>query len=112
MTRAEFIAAAVVAVPLLLWWVHVKFGDFWPVVIWLGTAAFMIFVVGGLPRGPLSCFRPDAHCSHLQADNQTPWLLGLVIVLPLGLAVAYKELRGDKRGVTGTWPAFRPGRRR
>jgi hypothetical protein len=105
------IAALIVGVPLLLWLVHVKLGDFWPVLIFLAVAASMIWIGPVVPHSPVSCIANGRHCTQRQLDGQVPWALGLDFVLPGVLCVAYKERRGDKRGVTGTRPVFRRRRR-
>jgi hypothetical protein len=58
-----------------------KIGDIVPGLVFLTVGVLAVFVVPpSLPVG---------------------WLIGLIFVVPLLAACAYKAIRGDKRGVTG-----------
>lgn len=70
----------VVLVPVFLFLMR-KIGDLVPGLIALGTSAAAIYLVP--PTFPVD------------------WQMGLIFVLPLAAACAYKAIRGDKRGVTG-----------
>ena len=104
--RAEITSALValaVLVPLALR-VMRRLGDLVPVLIILGTAALTVYVLPAFPHSPVACLAARRGCT---TDREIPWVIGLAFVLPIGLAVAYKTLRGDRRGSTGTRPVFR-----
>ena len=90
------IAALIVGVPLVLLVMH-RIGDLVPAMIILGGGAFAVFVLPGFPASPVACLNTPRGCTGTQLD----WVAGLAIVAPIALGVIYKELRGDKRGVTG-----------
>lgn len=98
------ILVLIVSIPVLLIIMGRFFGDFWPGVLFFGTAAFMVFVMPSVPGSPIACLNhPGDPC-----NGHMTWVVSLVFVVPLCLAVAYKTLRGDGRGTKGTWR----GRRR
>lgn len=76
--RGQFYAAAlVVAVPVVVYF-GIKLGDLVPYAVYFaGVAAFML-LHPAVPGGPLA-----------------------YLVLPVLPMLAYKEIRGDKRGVKG-----------
>ena len=104
--RAEITSALIalaVLVPLGLRAAR-RLGDLVPVLIILGTAAFTVYVLPAFPHAPVACLATRQGCT---TDPELNWVIGLAFLLPVGLAVAYKTLRGDKRGATGTRPVFR-----
>lgn len=96
----------VIAVALLLARRH---GDVVPVLLFFAIEAVVFFAVAKMPHSPVACIsRPHGTCSERAGD----WLMALGFVGPAGVMVLYKALRGDKRGVTGNWRAFRRARGR
>lgn len=93
------IAAVAVAIVLALIAMH-RIGDLVPALIVLGAAAFVIFALPSFPGSPVACLHATQGC---RTTRQLDWLVGLAFAAPAGLAVAYKTLRGDRRGTTGTW---------
>jgi hypothetical protein len=92
---AFYVTALVVVAPLALYLLR-RVGDVVPGLIFVGLAVLAFWVVPTFPRSPVACLQHDT-CG----SQQTPWVFGLVFLAPLAGAVAYKMLRGDKRGVNG-----------
>jgi len=83
------VAVVVIVLGVVLMPLALHFGD---VVQWLlsfGTAALVVAVMHQVPGS----------------------IRGWLLLAPFGAACAYKMLRGDTRGRTGTWDAFRRRRR-
>ena len=95
----DLIIGLAVVVPLLLIVMQVMFGDGIPAAIFLGVAAFDVWVLPRFPSSPVACLnvKPQG-CTGRGLD----WVIWTAFVIPIGLAVLYKQLRGDTRSETGT----------
>jgi hypothetical protein len=76
-------AALIILIPLVILLAS-RIGDTVPMLLFFASGTVVIIFV------------------HMH--SRTPWW---VVLLPLGIACAYKMRRGDRRGVTGTRPVFR-----
>ena len=94
--HAMFGIAALVGIPLVLIMMG-RLGDLVPGLLFLGIAAFDIFVLPGIPGSPDACM---AHHND-PCTGKTAWIFGLCFLIPGIVAVAYKEMRGDGRGTKG-----------
>jgi hypothetical protein len=93
--RGFYLIALAVAVPFVVY-AGVKLGDLVPYVTGLAVFAAVVWLGPLVPRSPLACTRPGGNCG---AHSGTIALAELL--LPVLVIVAYKEIRGDKRGVNG-----------
>ncbi len=91
-----FPIALVIVAPVALWLGH-RVGDTVPFLLGFAVAAFDIWVVPGIPHSPAACVTGHPVCGQQQA----PWLIALVFVIPLAVVIGYKLVRGDKRGSKG-----------
>lgn len=86
-----------ITLALVLFAMH-RIGDLVPAVIFLGLAAFAVFVLPGFPASPVACLRTPTGCvTHAEMIR----LVIAAFLVPVGAAVVYKMLRGDKPGRTG-----------
>jgi hypothetical protein len=92
-----FAIALIVLIPIAL--LGHRIGDLLPMLAFFAVAAFDVFAVPSVPGSPIACMD---HRSNPCAGHQAA-VIGWCFVAPLAAAVVIKMLRGDKRGVTGTW---------
>ena len=79
----------IAAIPVLLVLAYL-IGDVLPMLVFFAVGAFAVFAAHSAAPG-----------------TPAAWVRGHLLIVAIGAACAVKMLRGDKRGVTGTWQAFR-----
>jgi ABC-type Mn2+/Zn2+ transport system permease subunit len=91
----SFYLPALIIAALVVLWLFRRLGDTVPLLVFIGVAALGVWGASSVPHSPVACLSGHgAPCGQQQA----PWLIAVAIVIPGAAMLAYKKLRGDKRG--------------